>query len=87
MDPADASPLPDSSPAAGEAIAGEESDSPIAGSPAHNFAVQKERHRQIRNDPDYDDWEYGTEPLPQEAWRLSAQPQPGSDPRPATSAG
>jgi len=34
----------------------------------HNFAVQKEIHRRIRNDPDYDDWEYGTEPLPQEAW-------------------
>jgi hypothetical protein len=34
----------------------------------HNFEVQKEVHRQIRNDPDYDDWEYGTEPLPHEAW-------------------
>jgi hypothetical protein len=34
----------------------------------HNFAVQKEIHRRIRNDPDYDDWEYGTEPLPHEAW-------------------
>jgi hypothetical protein len=34
----------------------------------HNFEVQKEIHRRIRNDPDYDDWEYGTEPLPQEAW-------------------
>jgi hypothetical protein len=30
--------------------------------------VQKDVHRQIRNDPDYDDWEYGTEPLPHEAW-------------------
>jgi hypothetical protein len=39
----------------------------------HNFAVQKEVHRQIRNDPDYDDWEYGTEPLPSEAWRARAQ--------------
>ena len=75
MDPADASPLPDSSPAADEGAA----DLPAAGSPAHNFAVQKERHRQIRNDPDYDDWEYGTEPLPQEAWRLSAPPPPGPD--------
>jgi hypothetical protein len=28
-------------------------------------------HRQIRNDPDYDDWEYGTEPLPQEAWQVA----------------
>ncbi|MFM7313461.1 MAG: hypothetical protein ACKO0M_09885 [Cyanobium sp.] len=34
----------------------------------HNFEVQKELHQQIRNDPDYDDWEYGTEPLPHEAW-------------------
>lgn len=36
----------------------------------HNFDVQKELHQQIRNDPDYDDWEYGTEPLPHEseAW-------------------
>jgi hypothetical protein len=32
----------------------------------HDFEAQKEVHRQIRNDPDYDDWEYGTEPLPQE---------------------
>jgi hypothetical protein len=37
----------------------------------HNFSVQKEVHRQIRHDPDYDDWEYGTEPLPQEAWKLA----------------
>ncbi len=35
----------------------------------HDFEVQKELHRQIRNDPDYDDWEYGTEPLPHEAWQ------------------
>jgi hypothetical protein len=34
----------------------------------HNFEVQKEIHQRIRNDPDYDDWEYGTEPLPHEAW-------------------
>ncbi|KEF40757.1 MAG: hypothetical protein ER33_15295 [Cyanobium sp. CACIAM 14] len=34
----------------------------------HDFEVQKEIHRRIRNDPDYDDWEYGTEPLPHEAW-------------------
>jgi hypothetical protein len=41
----------------------------------HNFAVQKELHRQIRNDPDYDDWEYGTEPLPQEqGWSASGAP-------------
>ncbi len=34
----------------------------------HHFDVQKQLHQQIRNDPDYDDWEYGTEPLPHEAW-------------------
>ncbi|MBM5802776.1 MAG: hypothetical protein FJ078_01435 [Cyanobacteria bacterium K_DeepCast_35m_m2_155] len=35
---------------------------------SHDFEVQKQVHQQIRNDPDYDDWEYGTEPLPHEAW-------------------
>jgi hypothetical protein len=44
----------------------------------HNFGAQKEQHRLIRNDPDYDDWEYGTEPLPQEAW-----PTPTADASPA----
>jgi hypothetical protein len=39
----------------------------------HDFDVQKELHQKIRNDPDYDDWEYGTEPLPHEAW--VAQPK------------
>lgn len=29
----------------------------------HNFKVQNELHSKIRNDDDYDDWEYGTEPL------------------------
>ena len=29
----------------------------------HNFKVQNEIHEKIRNDEDYDDWEYGTEPL------------------------
>ncbi len=29
----------------------------------HNFEVQNEIHSKIRNDEDYDDWEYGTEPL------------------------
>ena len=46
-----------------------------AGAP-HNFEIQKEEHRRIRNDPDYDDWEYGTEPLPHEAW-LNAQRSSG----------
>ncbi len=53
----------------------------------HDFDVQKQIHQQIRNDPDYDDWEYGTEPLPHEAWvvrsdRASVEPadpaQPGA---------
>jgi hypothetical protein len=25
---------------------------------------EKEIHEKIRNDDDYDDWEYGTEPIP-----------------------
>jgi hypothetical protein len=29
----------------------------------HNFEAQNEIHSKIRNDDDYDDWEYGTEPL------------------------
>ena len=29
----------------------------------HDFKVQNELHAKIRNDEDYDDWEYGTEPL------------------------
>ena len=37
----------------------------------HDFDAQKLIHRRIRNDPDYDDWEYGTEPLPHEAWVAS----------------
>ncbi len=28
----------------------------------HNLKLQTELHEQIRNDNDYDDWEYGTEP-------------------------
>jgi len=50
----------------------------------HDFDVQKELHRQIRNDPDYDDWEYGTEPLPHEAWvaqqRQDSKNAPNSEP-------
>jgi hypothetical protein len=49
-----------------------------AGHP-HDFEVQKQVHRRIRNDPDYDDWEYGTEPLPHEAW-LARQAQGSPDP-------
>jgi phosphopantothenoylcysteine synthetase/decarboxylase len=29
----------------------------------HDFHTQNEIHEKIRNDDDYDDWEYGTEPL------------------------
>lgn len=29
----------------------------------HDFKHQNELHSKIRNDEDYDDWEYGTEPL------------------------
>jgi len=34
----------------------------------HNFKLQNELHAKIRNDQDYDDWEYGTEPLPLNSW-------------------
>jgi hypothetical protein len=44
----------------------------LASGHPHNFDIQKDVHREIRNDPDYDDWEYGTEPLPHEAW-IAAQ--------------
>lgn len=29
----------------------------------HDFITQNEIHERICNDKDYDDWEYGTEPL------------------------
>ena len=29
----------------------------------HDFSSQNEIHSRIRNDDDYDDWEYGTEPI------------------------
>lgn len=29
----------------------------------HDFFHQNEIHEKIRNDEDYDDWEYGTEPI------------------------
>lgn len=34
----------------------------------HNFEMQNEIHQKIRNDTDYDDWEYGTEPIPTKRW-------------------
>ena len=30
--------------------------------PRHDLKKQSELHEKIRNDDDYDDWEYGTEP-------------------------
>jgi hypothetical protein len=30
--------------------------------PKHNLKKQTELHEKIRNDEDYDDWDYGTEP-------------------------
>lgn len=30
----------------------------------HDFIHQNEIHEKIRNDDDYDDWNYGTEPIP-----------------------
>lgn len=29
----------------------------------HDFKTQNDIHEKIRNDDDYDDWEYGTEPI------------------------
>ena len=46
--------------------------------PTHDFDSQKLVHQKIRNDVDYDDWEYGTEPLPHEAWKADPQ-APSSD--------
>jgi len=34
----------------------------------HNFNIQNEIHEKIRNDDDYDDWEYGTEPIYSKKW-------------------
>jgi hypothetical protein len=28
----------------------------------HNLVIQNVLHKKIRNDDDYDDWDYGTEP-------------------------
>ena len=33
------------------------------GEKIHDLKKQSELHEQIRNDEDYDDWEYGTEPI------------------------
>jgi len=35
----------------------------------HNFQIQNEIHEKIRNEEDYDDWEYGTEPISLREWK------------------
>jgi hypothetical protein len=35
----------------------------------HNLMEQNEIHKKIRNDLDYDDWEYGTEPTYGSSWK------------------
>jgi hypothetical protein len=37
--------------------------------PKHNLKVQTDLHEKIRNDEDYDDWEYGTEPSYGSSWK------------------
>ena len=37
--------------------------------PKHNFKKQVELHEKIRNDEDYDDWSYGTEPTYGSLWK------------------
>jgi len=37
--------------------------------PKHDFSKQVELHEKIRNDEDYDDWEYGTEPNYGSSWK------------------
>jgi hypothetical protein len=36
--------------------------------PKHDFKKQYELHEKIRNDEDYDDWSYGTEPNYGSSW-------------------
>ena len=35
----------------------------------HNLKKQTDLHEKIRNDEDYDDWEYGTEPSYGSSWK------------------
>lgn len=35
----------------------------------HDFKKQEELHEKIRNDEDYDDWFYGTEPSYGSSWK------------------
>ena len=39
--------------------------------PKHNLKKQTDLHEKIRNDEDYDDWEYGTEPTYGSSWKWS----------------
>jgi hypothetical protein len=39
--------------------------------PRHDFKKQLDLHERIRNDVDYDDWEYGTEPSYGSSWKSS----------------
>lgn len=36
--------------------------------PLHDLKTQTELHERIRNDEDYDDWSYGTEPTYGKKW-------------------
>jgi len=36
--------------------------------PKHNLRKQTDLHERIRNDEDYDDWDYGTEPTYGKKW-------------------
>ncbi|MGA0983297.1 hypothetical protein [Vulcanococcus sp.] len=40
------------------------------------LAVIAEHARQLRNADDYDDWAYGTEPIPGEPWRREGRNPP-----------
>ncbi len=37
--------------------------------PKHDLKKQTDLHEKIRNDDDYDDWEYGTEPTYGSSWK------------------
>lgn len=54
-------------------------NNPAPAEPPHDFDAQKVVHQKIRNDADYDDWEYGTEPLPHESWNGEPQAAPADE--------
>lgn len=39
--------------------------------PKNKFYISEEQHKKIRNDSDYDDWEYGSEPIYKSFWNES----------------